>query len=175
MNERSFDFSDLRLRLQVIHSILGVAWPRPGYASLAGSGAFIKTNVFTALQKVTAELDLTFENLNAVDDRTGLVIVWQRCSELIRGLQKLDPKKKELAPAIDSALNLVFFATGVLHQEVSSRYAGNQPQDARFATVRSIEDLKNVCKWTSKEQPLSILPRVLEESLRALDGKGVSS
>jgi hypothetical protein len=154
------DASKLLLLLQSCHSILGTAWPRPGYPDLAGARTFLGTNLFTALENGSAELDRLFAGLESIAARRDLPLLWRRCSEVIKRLRALGRSSDN--PRIDRAFNLLYLSTGVLYQEVAQTLPEVPKQDARFSTVEDVEELLHLCRW---EGTKSELARQMSDSL----------
>jgi hypothetical protein len=136
---------ELLVMVQCCHSVLSTAWPRPGFSSLAESGRFIGTKLFSALENADNELRRLFQEAckEGIDKQYGEIL--EHCHQIIVFLKQLESNR--LHPSIDPAFNLLYLATGVIYQEIAASLPTVPEQDNRFATVEELKSLVSICKW----------------------------
>lgn len=131
--------------MQSCHSVLGTAWPRPNFPQLAGAKTFIGTNLFSSLENGAERLNEQFSQLKVNGFDRDLLLLWNCCNETIAQLKQMG--RASTNPNIDSAFNLLYFAIGVLYQEMAHKLPALPIQDSRFSTVPSIDKLAELCQW----------------------------
>lgn len=132
--------------LQGCHSILAVGWPRPGIPEMAGAWVFTNTNAFKAFEDGVAQANEEFEKLCRLFPASPACPIWQTLNKMVAQLKLIgrDSQNRE----IDPTYNLLYFATGVLHHEISSKLNVSPTPVERFPAVEPLDELLSKCSWS---------------------------
>ena len=135
--------------LQGCHSILGLAWPKPGIPQMAGASIFIGTNPFVALEDGVRQTGEEFASLYKLQNMQTACEAWRLLTEIVRRFKILG--RHSQSPAIDPAFNLIYLTTGVLYYHISTTFSIVPAHVQPFATVEPLEKLLSICSWKQSE------------------------
>ena len=167
-DQRDWNPEQLLQFLQGCHSILGIGWPKPGVPQMAGARIFIGTNPFLALEDGIRQANEEFEFLCKLPKMQTTCEAWCLVKALVAQLRALG--RESQSPMIESALNLLYLATGVLYHEISSDLGATPKLVERFSRVEVLEELLRTCAWkqSNSQNPEDILQDVVAEMKKCL-------
>jgi hypothetical protein len=158
--------------LQGCHSILGLCWPRPGIAQMAGSKIFIGTKPFIALEEGVRLTTSEFELLRTMEKIKPAFNVWHLIVDVVAEFRRLGPKSQ--SPDIDPAYNLIYLATGVLYHQIATSFTVVPKPVPPYATVERMDKLLADCGWNGaglnlgSDEILDSISVALKKSLTTL-------
>jgi hypothetical protein len=134
--------SELSGMVRKAHAILGVMWPRPGVQSLANARFFVPNKVFESFRsglKRASELVSTQDGLALRD-------CLLTCKETAEWLASNHERLPEVV-SVDPLVNLLYLATGIASNKLND-LGYSLPSWAESDSVRPLEELLEVCRWT---------------------------
>jgi hypothetical protein len=136
--------------LQGCHSILGIAWPRPGNPEMEGARVFIGTNLFASLEDGVRQADEEFEHLITFPNMETHCVIWRLNGDILIRLKALGRVTRN--SFVDSAFNLLYLSTGLQHNIIASAFNFIPTPVERFSKVEATDDLLKKCGWINSEQ-----------------------
>lgn len=142
---KTMDVQKILGLLQGCHSILGLCWPRPGVAQMAGSRIFIGTKSFVALEDGIRQTNVEFTSLCELPNLQTACQAWRLVTDIIAGFRVLG--RESQSTAIDPAYNLIYLTTGILYHHIASIFSVVPKHVQPYATVEPLEKLLSDCSW----------------------------
>jgi|GEM_PF-2328358 len=156
------DFETLMRLVAKFHSILGIAWPKPGVHELAGASVFIGTTLFNALADGLNRIESVLENSSCCTVRTKLTPFWHALKRLFTFVGKQDRYSK--SGPVDSALNLLYLASGVFYHRLAELSSKQPEMDVHPIEVEEFKELLRLCRWSAKADDVeSVFDSLVEE------------
>ncbi len=113
---------------------------------MAGGSVFLGTNLFRALDDGLSLIERALGNAENSAVRREVADFWKSFTHLFLRLESQN--RHEKSKRIDDAINLLYFASGVLYHRINE-FSGSVPfQDTRLVGVEPLEELITLCRWT---------------------------
>jgi len=139
--------NDLNLILgcfQAAHSVLNLAWPRPGVPGMTGASAFLGTNVLKGFRTALLKAAPAIAELPADKLRETIAAA---VGESLSLLDRIELKTAKMPQeAFDSAINLLYFVTGAAWHLVSEHEAHVRALPGGPMNVEAFDQLCRVCR-----------------------------
>ena len=147
--------------LSQFHSILKIAWPKPGVPQMSGASIFIGTNLFKTLEDGVLKIG---ETMSALDDSQGCELrpIWAAFTKLFSAIQCVDRGSK--SKNVDFALNLLYLGSGVIYHHVA---ALDQRAVTGSSGVEPLDELVRQCEWPAEGQSRRTLAHSVTAALMA--------
>lgn len=141
---------------QAAHSVLNLAWSRPGVPAMAGARIFLGTSVFKGFSAALARATDELAGLPPSKLREALAAAAEGARLLLGRLQS---ESEQLPQEVfDSAVNLLYFVTGAAWHLAAMEEAHVQPLESGPMNVEPFDQLCRVCGWSANaESPAEAL------------------